>query len=85
MPFLWLNRYVAKELNSYTHPLNESQVKQLRDILEQENYEFKNKDYSIFAAKKGRLNITVYEKGPKVLIQGKDTREFVKFTSSNPR
>ena len=52
MPFLWLNRYVAKEINSYTHPLNESQVKQLRDILEQENYEFKNKDYSIFAAKK---------------------------------
>ena len=71
---------MAKEINSYTHPLNESQVKQLRDILEQENYEFKNKDYSIFAAKKGRLNITVYEKGPKVLIQGKDTREFVKFT-----
>ena len=33
-----------------------------------------------FLQQKGRLNITVYEKGPKVLIQGKDTREFVKFT-----
>tara|TARA_B100002052_G_scaffold295825_1_gene323071 strand:- start:564 stop:1475 length:912 start_codon:yes stop_codon:yes gene_type:complete len=70
---------VAKEINSYTHPINETQVNQLRDILEQENYEFKHKDYAIFSAKKNRLNITVYEKGPKVLIQGKDTKEFVKF------
>jgi ribonuclease HIII len=70
---------VAKEINSYTHPINETQVNQLRDILEQENYEFKHKDYAIFSAKNNRLNITVYEKGPKVLIQGKDTKEFVKF------
>ena len=71
---------MAKEINSYTHPINETQVNQLRDILEQENYEFKHKGYAIFSAKKNRLNITVYEKGPKVLIQGKDTKEFVKFT-----
>ena len=70
---------MAKEINSYTHPINETQVNQLRDILEQENYEFKHKDYAIFSATKNRLNITVYEKGPKVLIQGKDTKEFVKF------
>ena len=70
---------MAKEINSYTHPINETQVNQLRDILEQENYEFKHKDYAIFSAKKNRLNITVYEKGPKVLIQGRDTKEFVKF------
>ncbi len=70
---------MAKEINSYTHPINETQVNQLRDILEQENYEFKHKDYAIFSAKNNRLNITVYEKGPKVLIQGKDTKEFVKF------
>lgn len=70
---------MAKEINSYTHPINETQVNQLRDILEQENYEFKHKDYAIFSAKKNRLNITVYEKGPKVLIQGKDTKGFVKF------
>ena len=70
---------MAKEINSYTHPINETQVNQLRDILEQENYEFKHKYYAIFSAKKNRLNITVYEKGPKVLIQGKDTKEFVKF------
>ena len=70
---------MAKVINSYTHPINETQVNQLRDILEQENYEFKHKDYAIFSAKKNRLNITVYEKGPKVLIQGKDTKEFVKF------
>ena len=57
---------MAKEINSYTHPINEIQVNQLRDILEQENYEFKHKDYAIFSAKKNRLHVTVYEKGPKV-------------------
>jgi len=80
MLFLWLNRYVPKEINSYTHPLNLDQVNELRGILEQENYEFKNKDYAIFSAKKDRLNITVYEKGPKVLIQGKETKNFIQFT-----
>jgi len=71
---------VPKEINSYTHPLNLDQVNELRGILEQENYEFKNKDYAIFSAKKDRLNITVYEKGPKVLIQGKETKNFIQFT-----
>ena len=71
---------MPKEINSYTHPLNLDQVNELRGILEQENYEFKNKDYAIFSAKKDRLNITVYEKGPKVLIQGKETKNFIQFT-----
>ena len=71
---------MPKEINSYTHPLNLDQVNELRGILEQENYEFKNKDYAVFSAKKDRLNITVYEKGPKVLIQGKETKNFIQFT-----
>ena len=37
------------------------------------------KPYAYYGARKGKLNVTVYEKGPKVLIQGKDTEEFVKF------
>lgn len=43
------------------------------------NFEFVDKEYTLFAAKKGKLNISVYAKGPKVLIQGKDTREFIEF------
>tara|TARA_B110000014_G_scaffold34381_1_gene21823 strand:- start:1898 stop:2809 length:912 start_codon:yes stop_codon:yes gene_type:complete len=71
---------VAKPINSYTHPLNLDQVNELREILEHENFEFKTKEYTIFSANKDHLNISVYQKGPKVLIQGKKTEEFVRFT-----
>ena len=71
---------MPKDINSYTHPLNHNQVNELRGILEQENYEFKSRDYAIFSAKKDKLNVTVYEKGPKVLVQGKGTKDFIQFT-----
>ena len=71
---------MPKDINSYTHPLNHNQVNELRGILEQENYEFKSKDYAVFSAKKDKLNVTVYEKGPKVLVQGKGTKDFIQFT-----
>ncbi len=67
-------------LTSYTSPLTESQAEVLRGILEATGFEFVPKPYTIFAAAKGKLNVAVYEKGPKVLIQGKDTEQFVKFT-----
>ena len=71
---------MAKPINSYTHPLNLEQVNELREILEHENFEFKTKEYTIFSASKDRLTVSVYQKGPKVLIQGKKTEEFVHFT-----
>ncbi len=43
-------------------------------------FDFVEKPYTIFAAQKGKLNLAVYEKGPKVLIQGKETEDFVRFT-----
>ena len=45
-----------------------------------QGFEFIPKPYTVFAAKKGKLNVSVYEKGPKVLIQGKDTEDFIRFT-----
>ena len=71
---------MPKPINSYTHPLNLDQVNELREILEYENFEFKTKEYTIFSASKDHLNVSVYQKGPKVLIQGKKTEEFVRFT-----
>lgn len=65
---------------SYTEPLTEEQVPILRAVLEERGFEFIEKPYTIFAAKKGKLNVSVYEKGPKVLVQGKETEDFVKFT-----
>lgn len=66
--------------NTYTAPLSVEQVEQLRGILERDGFEFSDKPYAIYAAKKGKLNVVVYEKGPKVLVQGKETEDFVRFT-----
>jgi len=67
-------------MTSHTAPLNTSQVEKLREVLTRQNFEFVEKEHTIYAAKKGKLNISVYEKGPKVLIQGKDTGDFIRFT-----
>ena len=49
-------------------------------ILEQSGFIFKKKEHALFSASGTNLHVTVYEKGPKVLIQGKNTEEFVRFT-----
>lgn len=67
-------------MTSHTTTLTAEQVSKLREILEEQGFEFVEKAYTIFAGKKGKLNISVYEKGPKVLIQGKDTEDFIRFT-----
>lgn len=67
-------------LTSYTVEIGKADVARLRAILERDGFGFSAKPYAHFAAKKGKLNVTVYEKGPKVLVQGKETEDFVKFT-----
>ncbi len=67
-------------MTTHTAPLTPAQVAKLREALERLSYDFETKPYAIFAARKGKLNVTVYEKGPKVLIQGKDTEDFIRFT-----
>ena len=66
-------------MNSYTHPLTDDQVTKLRAVLEELGYEFSPKPYTIFFAQKNKLAVAVYEKGPKVLVQGKGVEEFVQF------
>lgn len=67
-------------LASYTMPIKDSDIETIRAILDEGGFEFKEKPYAHFSAKKGKLSVTVYEKGPKVLVQGKETEDFVKFT-----
>jgi ribonuclease HIII len=62
---------------SYTSPLTPDQADALRRLLDQLGFEFSKKPYTLFAASKDKLSIAVYEKGPKVLVQGKATEEFV--------
>lgn len=67
-------------LTSHTAALAEEAVAQLRGVLERDGFEFQPKPYARFAARKGKLSVTVYEKGPKVLVQGKGTEDFIRFT-----
>lgn len=66
-------------LSSHTAPLTPDQAKRLREVLEERGYEFEEKPHTLYAAKKGKLHVAVYAKGPKVLIQGKDTEDFITF------
>ncbi|MDB6080396.1 MAG: ribonuclease [Akkermansiaceae bacterium] len=66
-------------LTSHTAPLTPAQAKLLRQSLEDHGFDFETKPYTLYAAKKGKLNVAVYEKGPKVLVQGKDTEDFIRF------
>jgi len=63
----------------YTSPLRPEQAAKLRLLLENDHFEFEPKPYTLFYATKGKLNVAVYEKGPKVVLQGKDTADFVQF------
>ncbi len=67
-------------MTTHTAALTPGQVAQLRKVLERQGYDFENKPHALFAAHKGKLNVTVYQKGPKVLVQGKDTEDFIRFT-----
>ena len=66
-------------MNSYTHALTDDQATQLRALLEELGFEFSAKQYTVFFGQKNKLSVAVYEKGPKVLIQGKGVEEFVQF------
>jgi ribonuclease HIII len=66
-------------LNSYTHSLTHEQVAKLRALLEEVGFKFAPKEWTLFFGQKNKLSVAVYEKGPKVLVQGKGVREFVQF------
>jgi ribonuclease HIII len=68
------------KLSTYTTPLTPEQVGVLRELLIGQQFDFEAKPYTIFTAKKGKLNIAVYEKGPKAVLQGKDLEDFITFT-----
>src|SRR3954470_13954551 len=66
-------------MNSYTHALSHEEVRKLRGLLEECGFEFAPKEWTIFFAQKNKLSVAVYEKGPKVLVQGRGVEEFVQF------
>ena len=67
-------------ITTYTKPLTTDQVARLKSVLQDGCYTFESKPYCLYAATKNKLNVLVYEKGPKVLVQGKETEDFIRFT-----
>src|SRR5947209_1026286 len=72
-------RCFSSLMNSYTHPLTHEQTTKLRALLDELGFIFAPKPYTIFFAQKNKLSAAVYEKGPKLLLQGKGIEEFVQF------
>ncbi|MDQ3199200.1 MAG: ribonuclease HIII [Verrucomicrobiota bacterium] len=69
----------APPLHSYTAALTAAQVAALKQLLEEAGFEFSPKPYTIYFAQKEKLSVAVYEKGPKVLLQGRGIEDFVSF------
>jgi ribonuclease HIII len=70
---------ICGAVNSYTHAVTKEQAEKLRTLLADSGFRFSPKEYTIFFAQKNKLSVAVYEKGPKVFVQGKGVEEFVQF------
>lgn len=73
-------RHHMPELTTYTKPLTELQAAKLRTLMQQKGFEFVTKPYCLYAGSGEKVSVAVYEKGPKVVIQGKGTEDFIRFT-----
>ncbi|MGI8889334.1 MAG: ribonuclease HIII [Chthoniobacterales bacterium] len=69
----------APPLHTYTAPLTKEQVEALRQLLKEAGFGFSQRPYTIYFAQKEKLSAAVYEKGPKLLLQGKGIEDFVTF------
>ena len=66
-------------MNTFNAPLNAEQAEKLRALLRERGFTFAEKPYTLFFAQREKLSVAVYEKGPKVLVQGRGVEDFVKF------
>lgn len=64
----------------HTSPLTAEQAAKLRALLEERGWRFEPRPYTIYFAQKDKVTVAVYEKGPKIVVSGKGTEEFVQFT-----
>ena len=63
----------------YTKPLTTAQAERLRMLLLERGFAFEVKPYMLYAASGQKVSVAVYEKGPKIVVQGKGTQDFVQF------
>jgi ribonuclease HIII len=68
-----------KAITLYNTPLTAAQAAKLKLLLQEEGYKFESRPYTLYFAQKDKLTVAVYEKGPKAVIQGRGTEDFVRF------
>jgi len=68
----------VQPLNCHTCKLTPEQAAALKAFLEQAGFEFREVPHAAFAADKGKVGVVFYNSG-KLVVQGKETREFVEF------
>jgi len=66
-------------LHSQTFALTTKQAELLNAILKERGFTFDKKPYTLYTARKEKLSIAVYEKGPKVVLQGRGLEDFITF------
>jgi ribonuclease HIII len=64
----------------YTCPLSPEEAEKLRTVLLAQGWELEKRPYMHFFGQRERLSVSVFEKGPKVVLQGKGVEEFLEFT-----
>ncbi len=64
--------------SSYTYTISEAQGAKFKNLLESQGFEFSDLAYGHFGARKGKCSVGYYQSG-KVVLQGKDAREFIEF------
>jgi ribonuclease HIII len=69
---------IVQPLNCYTCKLSSEQAAALRAFLDQAGFAFRVVPHAAFAADKGKVGVVFYNSG-KLVVQGKETREFVEF------
>jgi ribonuclease HIII len=64
----------------HTCPLSSEQAEKLRQLLQDRGWSFEKRPYILYFAQHDKLTAAVYIKGPKLVLQGKGTADFVQFT-----
>ncbi|MFV0336666.1 MAG: ribonuclease HIII [Chthoniobacterales bacterium] len=69
-----------KKTTIYTLPLTNKQADKLHSwVKNHDEYEIDTRPYTRFFAKKKNLTLALYEKGPKIVVQGKETEDFIRY------
>ena len=64
---------------THTCALTLNQLQVLRGLLLARGWDFSERPYMHFFAQHGGVSVAVYQKGPKIVVQGKGVQEFVEF------